>query len=567
MKKSAFRIRSIAFLVGSICGAANYSFLESSVWLVLRGRSRPLSSVTEVRGHATRVDRDAHHPRDHRDDPVRSGPIQRGLWFIVVAVLALVSVAQARTITAASCSQANVQTAINAAVAGDTVVIPAGTCTWTTQVSWTAPANVTLQGAGSQTTTGGGDVTVIIDGVVRGSDIATLSITTNASGTFRLTAITFRGNGNSNTWSDNGTVRIGGTSQQVRIDHVHFDRLRRQPLSLFGIYGVVDHSLFDMVTGTLDNAVRPNGVFATWGDPEWAAATGFGGSSFMYIEDNVFNNGIINDCSHGGKQVFRYNTFNNASSQTHPTGSQGRARGCRAMEIYHNTFTGGACSPNCFNVHFVSAGGLLIWGNSTGTSYQNFVTIHSMRKNNSTYSETATPNGWGYCGTAFNGTGSKWDQNTDGSTGYACLDQPGRGKGDRLSLDFPNTNNNTTNTIAWPNQALEPIYEWLNTWTGSGGGSFWAVYEPTVLVQNRDYYLHASPFTGVAGTGTGTLSARPATCTPAVAYWATDTNTLYQCSSTNTWTAYYTPYTYPHPLVSGGPAESLLSPPTNLRVQ
>src|SRR5262249_1886986 len=151
-------------------------------------------------------------------------------------------------------------------------------------------------------------------------------------------------------------------------------------------------------------------------------------------------------------------------------------RGCRAMEIYDNTYTAGSSH---FNVHFFSSGPLLIWGNTTGNAYDNFVSIHSMRKSNG-YTQTATPNGWGYCGTAFNGTGSNWDGNTEAWSGYPCLDQPGRGKGDLLSLDFPNAKNTVTNTIAWPHQALEPAYEWLNTWTGPE--QFWAVYEPSVLV-------------------------------------------------------------------------------------
>src|SRR4029077_20892479 len=79
-----------------------------------------------------------------------------------------------------------------------------------------------------------------------------------------------------------------------------------------------------------------------------------------------------------------------------------------------------------------------------------------------------------------------------------------------------------------------------------------------------------TPFNGSSGTGWGTLANRPTTCTPGVAYFATDqgswnTSTsnpygvqqngadgvLYKCTALNTWTLYYTPYVYPHPLQSG----------------
>ncbi len=46
----------------------------------------------------------------------------------------------------------------------------------------------------------------------------------------------------------------------------------------------------------------------------------------------------------------------------------------------------------------------------------------------------------------------------------------------------------------------------------------------------------------------------PSTCSSspdAEGFWKTDTNTLYKCTAPNTWTLYYTPYTYPHPLQNG----------------
>ena len=64
---------------------------------------------------------------------------------------------------------------------------------------------------------------------------------------------------------------------------------------------------------------------------------------------------------------------------------------------------------------------------------------------------------------------SAWDQNANPSTGYACIDQPGRGKGDLITGTMPNAVNSRTGTISWLNEALEPVYEWQNTYTGAPG--------------------------------------------------------------------------------------------------
>src|ERR1043166_577146 len=61
--------------------------------------------------------------------------------------LAYTGAGYAATINAATCSTADVQSAITSATTGDTVIIPAGTCTWTSGV--TLNKGITVRGAGA----------------------------------------------------------------------------------------------------------------------------------------------------------------------------------------------------------------------------------------------------------------------------------------------------------------------------------------------------------------------------------------------------------------------------------
>ena len=111
---------------------------------------------------------------------------------------------------------------------------------------------------------------------------------------------------------------------------------------------------------------------------------------------------------------------------------------------------------------------------------------------------------------------------------------------------------------------MEPVYAFMNTLVGTTPDT---IARPCSRLINRDMYVDNASFTGATGTGFGLHSARPATCTAGpggsygasptgsygVAYWETDTNSLFVCTATNTWTFVYTPYTYPHPLDGGTP--------------
>src|SRR5947207_2986348 len=113
-----------------------------------------------------------------------------GMVLIALLVTGAVTL-NAAVINPASCNASDVQAALNIATAGAIVSIPAGTCHWTSGISWVAPANVMVQGAGNLSVVGGGDATVIVDDYV--SNTPLMTITTNATGTFRFAGLTIVG--------------------------------------------------------------------------------------------------------------------------------------------------------------------------------------------------------------------------------------------------------------------------------------------------------------------------------------------------------------------------------------
>lgn len=502
------------------------------------------------------------------------------------------------TIIAESLSRDHVNTAVQSAVAGDTVVLPAGSggaANWTSGIIWSAPANVTLIGAGTSAT-GGGDHTVITDNIASGA--AVLAITVSPSGVFRMSGITFQsGTGDI---KDNGTILINGPGT-IRVDHIRLNMTSAANYKAIklgsGIRGVLDSSILDF-TGT--NAIYPyNGRFhpsngEIQANYEWTQPTGFGTSDFFFVEDCVINGTVpsgtyssrVWDGFTGAKMVVRFNTLLNCCiNETHDTGHAPNDRGTRASEAYGNLVTSehatSGIAPN-FNAVMVGNGTALAWGNSWDQVYKNIYLFKVQRRDNTTYTQIATPDGWGYAGTEFNGVGSNWDGGTYNGTdtvyGYPNLDQPGRGPGDLITGEAPSQVNSTTGTIAWPNQALEPVYLWNNIgdFVDGWSGNIATNHAGEERVQeNRDYYLPASgiqtspssPFNGTVGVGWGTLANRPTTCTAGVAYFAIDqgswnqsatnpygvqqngsSGVLYKATATNTWEAYYEPYTYPHPI-------------------
>ncbi len=412
----------------------------------------------------------------------------------------------------------------------------------------------------------------------------------------RITGLTLQGG--TATLPKYGALAVYGNSQNVRIDHDHFN-ISGYSSSVVGGWvrfygpelGVVDHNVLDM--GPNNNtdwngiqAVTTNDAFNDSlgnGDGTFQMASPWGTNQFIYIENNQFNGGYGNDCDAAGLFVMRYNAFYGmtVAEQTHATKTNGGSiRGCRAFEFYHNYIKAGTAELDAMTGSKGGPG--LIWGNTMqpGTAYR-FWAGGSDRQTNA-QTETNTPNGWGYCGTAVNsnGVGAAWDGNFNTSSGYPCLDGIGRGQTTQAlnGANLPKRLNSATGSIAWPHQYLEPVYLFDN----SIGGAVEISIRDSSTTLNVDIFGDNASFNGTTGTGTGLLAARPLTCKAGpggtyytsptgsygVAYFAIDDNggqgELYVCTAPNVWTGIYTPYTYPHPLVTGSGTSGTVPPPSNV---
>ena len=224
---------------------------------------------------------------------------------------------------------------------GDTITIPAGTFTWSTGVQFPRPGQsvkaITLQGAGANST-------IIRDNVQSGQLIL---ITLAANNLTRITGIQFVDGGRVNPApAPGGIMRVVGNNtngSQFRWDNCIWNGLQGFPV-MDTVIGVIDHNTF----GPLPQYQMIYVYGSFWnnqgadGDGSWAAPTGFGSSQWLFIEDNTWLDsgqsvGAI-DSENGGRWVFRYNHVHGSFPSNHGTESGGRGRGARAMEVYNNDF-------------------------------------------------------------------------------------------------------------------------------------------------------------------------------------------------------------------------------------
>jgi hypothetical protein len=225
---------------------------------------------------------------------------------------------------------------------GDAITIPVGTFTWLSGVHMTKA--ITLQGQGV-------GATIVRDGVQSANRLTSFELV--AGNLSRLTGIEFQDGGRTTYLS--GNVFAGGSNtngSQFRMDHCKWgENVNGSPL-FDTVIGVVDHNTFIRGTQNAEDGHCFRVYGSNWdnggsyGDGSWTAPTNFGSSQFLFFEDNTFTSNhpsyliALCDAYNGARFVMRHNTIHGFTYQNHGTESSGRLRGSRATEFYNNNCDG-----------------------------------------------------------------------------------------------------------------------------------------------------------------------------------------------------------------------------------
>lgn len=354
---------------------------------------------------------------------------------VAIALGSFVTSAHADTINADSCSRFDVQEAVDAAVDGDTVVVPAGSCTWSDPLTVTHKG-ITIRGAGV-------DETIITDATEKAYAESAIAVLASSGDLFRITGFTFNG-----TAGSEGLIGIRGSSQAWRIDNNKFDLASGRPIAIKGhTYGVIDHNTIEKKTAMI--WVATDG----FGDSSWSTPIALGSPNAVYIEDNVFDQTRHHlgaaDAQAGGRFVFRYNTLRDSYVHMHGSETGYPERGGVCYEIYGNNFIH---TENWFAAIFLRGGTGVAYDN-TATGYQSMINVINRRSYES-------HGDWGRCDGS-----SSYDGNED-SNGYPCYDQFGRG----------------------PNQSSAPFHEWENYLDGENADVYVQSVSTQHIQEDRDYF-------------------------------------------------------------------------------
>jgi hypothetical protein len=223
-------------------------------------------------------------------------------------------------------SQSDVQSAINAAPTGATVLIPAGSFSWSSPV--TVSTNIALKGAGTSSTTlvsGNNGLLVISNPTPFASQVSGI--------TFNCTAAT------------NAPQAGVDVKTPTLLHDCVFNANGGIRMVLFEVNGSVlwnwtfyDNDKNDEAIGFKKAGDGPGGQSTDWSSNDTMGMSDKNGTANTYVENCTFNQMVVQalDLDDNSRVVIRYCTFNNSGFSSH--GLDTSPYGMRQWEIYNNTF-------------------------------------------------------------------------------------------------------------------------------------------------------------------------------------------------------------------------------------
>ena len=457
--------------------------------------------------------------------------MNRSIKIIVTTILLLLitNTALADTHTAASCSYADVNTAVTASSAGDTVSVPPGLCDWGANYLTVSQA-IKLVGAGTSQTTGtritGTGNTTYGFGMFKIDTSSTESTFPFEITGFRITP----------TAKNTNFIRISGAGSGWRIHGNYFykDLSTGDNDAVINIYpsSNTSHKLF----GLIDNNVFENiKIYVTGTLPQanlsWKAAAQWGTDQATFIENNIFirprpyfDNSI--DAYQGARLVIRYNDFRNTRIEAH-SACQSNIRGARSYEVYNNRFSATDSSGGWAVALAMRAGSHVITRNVIAGVYSENGKV--ALDNRRSFFDPACTSGFGNA----DGTSEK---SLMYDTFNVSRAHPGKAKG----LNLIPLDGIGVGTGAMGSQIIDPVYIWNNNMG-------------RICVGGTNKYNSCSNNSDCPYSTCSTQ-----VNTPNLVYRRNDTNYApYQIVSDcnyfeNTARPGWTPYTCPHPLADPG---------------
>ncbi|HEX7080825.1 MAG TPA: hypothetical protein VF329_07415 [Gammaproteobacteria bacterium] len=236
------------------------------------------------------------------------------------------------TITAGSCSQSDVQAAIDSSADGDDVIVPNGSCTWT--------SNVSIRGKGIHLHSASvGGVTITHSAGSR--DL--LIVLADQSHNVEISGFRFLPGSVSNPAH---YILVEGIGKPVLVHDLY---MRIEDFGVSCIRwgargGVIWNNVFESRdrggagSGCLPIKAESNEFDVSWTTPSTFGTDDVGGDQNVYIEDNTFRAIIYQaiDPDGNARVVIRHNTFDNSAMASH--GADTGPDGMRHAEVYDNRF-------------------------------------------------------------------------------------------------------------------------------------------------------------------------------------------------------------------------------------